>query len=998
MSTCRRFGVVLAGATILVALGQAAASDRSRRTKPAPEAKAPVGPEVEISDNLVLRADGKAARALRAAEGAIELQAWEAAIEILQALLDQEEDVFVKLSRKDEKGQVTVAWVSRHAMANRLIGSMSAKGLEVYEQTFGPEAAAVLDQARKAKDDRKLLADVAVRYQHTRAGAEAIDLLGTYYLDRGEYVTADRCFAQLLEDHRAGKLKAVTLYKAALAFGRAGDDDNGEKAWKLLTARVGKDGVRVGKGRFSVAELRKELDKVRPDQPRQSGGTPYLDDVQWNQPTIRENQTRTWVEQGVSSLEMVGQPVLPAFFPIAATPRTDQGRVPLVVYRSYWGVHAIELKTGKLYWETQAVWSMDHMLGKEDSSSAQKLAVLDEWWSVYQQSRSQSVLFDNSALGTLSTDGTRVYAVDDLALPPHADWLQQLHWGSGPQGGPLEPSMKQNKLLATELESGKLLWELGGGEGDRELAESYFLGPPLPLDGKLYVLNERKSNLRLLCLDPSRKGSIRWIQKLGKVRTSLDRDPGRRMQAARLAYGNGILVCLTNAGAVFGVDVLTHEPAWAYAYRKPEARPRDADKKQMIRPWAGTVRKQPNLIAAWKTAAPVIHDGKVAFAAPDGSGVYCLNLRSGTPRWTAERRDDLYLAGVYNGKVLLVGKGNCRALSLADGKQLWHAQTGLPSGQGAASRNVYYLPLKSGATSKVPEVCAIDINTGRIIGHSRSRPDREGKRRGPGNLLFVEGEVISQGVDSLTAFPQLEAKLKQMDKRLQANPKDPAALTERGEMKLDKGDLDGAAKDLHTALVNKPPANVLPKTRAKLFDTLTWLLKNDFDRNEHYLDEYEDLCKVPVPNDATEEDKQKLLEEEQQRMANLLALTAKGREKQGRLVEAFDAYMKFGALGGSRELVASLDDPTLKARPDAWAQGRIAALLGKAKPEERKRLEDKINKWWEKVRKARSVDELRAFIRVIGPEFKAGKEARLLLAELLMGKKAGFLKSGAGAA
>src|SRR5205085_797618 len=79
---------------------------------------------------------------------------------------------------------------------------------------------------RKKKEDTKLLAEVALSYQHTRAGAEATDLLGTYYLDRGEYATADRCFAELLGHHRAAKLKPITLFRAALAFRHANDRDN----------------------------------------------------------------------------------------------------------------------------------------------------------------------------------------------------------------------------------------------------------------------------------------------------------------------------------------------------------------------------------------------------------------------------------------------------------------------------------------------------------------------------------------------------------------------------------------------------------------------------------------------------------------------------------------------------------------------------------------------------------------------------------------------------
>src|SRR5581483_11237715 len=127
-----------------------------------------------------------------------------------------------------------------------------------------------------------------------------------------------------------------------------------------------------------------------------------------------------------------------------------------------------------------------------------------------------------------------------------------------------------------------------------------------------------------------------------------------------------------------------------------------------------------HISSEWKCSAPVIQDGKVVFTAADGASVYCLNLRDGTPLWKAPRNDDLYLAGVFDGRVLLVGKQNCRALSLADGKPLWTREVGMPSGYGTASNNVYYLPLKAPAQGKEPEVCSIDIATGKIIGHAKS--------------------------------------------------------------------------------------------------------------------------------------------------------------------------------------------------------------------------------------------------------------------------------------
>src|SRR5262249_38582804 len=154
----------------------------------------------------------------------------------------------------------------------------------------------------------------------------------------------------------------------------------------------------------------------------------------------------------------------------------------------------------------------------------------------------------------------------------------------------------------------------------------------------------------------------------------------------------------------------------------------------------------------WKVTAPAVQDGKVVFTAPDGSGIHCLDLRDGTLLWKANRADDdLFLGGVLASKVLLVGKKEGRALDLADGAQAWRKEHGKRWGQGGASGDVYFLPLRSSADNDEPEVCAIDVARGAIVSHTRSR-----KQEIPGNLLFFEGDVLSQGVDEIAAFPQMK--------------------------------------------------------------------------------------------------------------------------------------------------------------------------------------------------------------------------------------------------
>jgi len=75
-----------------------------------------------------------------------------------------------------------------------------------------------------------------------------------------------------------------------------------------------------------------------------------------------------------------------------------------------------------------------------------------------------------------------------------------------------------------------------------------------------------------LCLTAA-TGELEWAQTLAAVKERLTTDVGRRVQAVHLAYGDGVLVCPTNAGAILGVDLLTHSLVWAKPYREAQRRP-----------------------------------------------------------------------------------------------------------------------------------------------------------------------------------------------------------------------------------------------------------------------------------------------------------------------------------------------------------------------------------------------------------------------------------------
>src|SRR5205823_8349574 len=91
---------------------------------------------------------------------------------------------------------------------------------------------------------------------------------------------------------------------------------------------------------------------------------------------------------------------------------------------------------------------------------------VEQWLQSYEE-RSTHALFENSVVGTLSTDGQRVYAVDDLALPPYPSNMPR---GGRNQAlpdfpeytGGLAEAVESSRLLALDGASGELLWTAGG--------------------------------------------------------------------------------------------------------------------------------------------------------------------------------------------------------------------------------------------------------------------------------------------------------------------------------------------------------------------------------------------------------------------------------------------------------------------------------------------------------------------------------------------------------
>ncbi len=547
---------------------------------------------------------------------------WDKVVGVLQGVLELPEDAFIPLRTPDK----AVVWGSARRESLRLLSQLPAAGREFYESAQGPRIAALVAQAKNTHQP-ELLAEAVRLGLYTKAGAEAARLLGVHHLDRGRPDAAARCFTLLLDDGRTSNWEPASLYQAALAFHRSGNRADFDRAWKLLATRD-PAGVTLGQRKLSLGELRKQFGPVEslPD-----GADERIASLKplWHVPLSQERDGQVWIGQALRQMETENRPALPALIPLVRSER--------VMFRTHRGPASVNLADSKLLWESVSDVSLES-LPAEPAAFTQ----VSTWVQNMLRSNPQ-LLLSNSILGMLSAGQGHVYAIEDIPLPVWPDNYMgfRAKGGTSPQL-PFAPKFSEtvlhSRLLAVDGVTGKITWEIGG-HGDGPLDDTFFLGPPLILGSRLYLLAEKSQELKLLCLDSS-DGKLLWSQRLALPKNRLLLDGGRRLHAAPLVHAGGILICPTNTGAVLGFDLTTRSLLWTNFYQKPL--PAAPAPPAMIRgrpfPNVGLPSNgPPHLKPSWQVAAPLIAGDRVVIAPPDEDALVCAALRDGATMWRVEK-------------------------------------------------------------------------------------------------------------------------------------------------------------------------------------------------------------------------------------------------------------------------------------------------------------------------------------------------------------------------
>ncbi len=868
-----------------------------------------------VGQNLFQPASRRPRQWMRIARNLLEEKRYAEAIGFLQRILDHPDDFF-----QASRGGPT--WTSFKREAQELIGRLPPEGREAYRLQFEASARRLL--RRGLEQNRiELLEEASRRYFHTLSGYRATYLLGRWHLSRGQTLAALVQFLRLEQSPARQHFEPDLSLQLAACWARLGYRDRATAALKRLGQEYERVSVSAGGASVPLPPAPEELlARLVPkaaaypagvEHPEQwlmvrgnparsaqaSAGLP-VSDVRWRIPLTTDPELLEKLDYPTYPSQE--RPLVPAVQPLVVK---DQ-----VLVRTAEGLVAVDFRTGKRIWQV-AEETAQAVPGQEGPMEGLMVLpnglVVAPRGSVSRADLLRRRLMQDLSYGTLSSDGHNVYLVQNLPLPvlPGSATTRIFL----PNGRVATPSRyKHNVLQARSLaQEGKLIWEVGGPEGQDALplAGTFFLGAPLPLDGTLFVIGEQKGEIRLYALEAT-TGRPLWSQQLVVVEQDLSLDVLRRMAGVSPTYADGVLICPTAAGAVVALDLPTRSLRWGFVYQRTS----NLRRGPFFRPFPTPGRMREG--DRWLEATPVVAGDLVLLTPPESNELVALDLLSGQLRWKVPRQDGLYIGGVSRESVLVVGAKSARVLQLRDGKSLHrfsYPEGRFPSGRGLLEQNRYLLPLSGGL------LLVLDLSQGTVLQQHALRHGQE-----LGNLVSYRGSLVSVGPAFVDCYYQRAWLQQWVQRRLQQDAQDAAALAWKGALLIDQGKLEQARELLSRAYRRQAS----PLARQLLLESSLKLLERDYHKFASLTEDIRRLIVFP---------------EEQVRF--LLTL-ASAYENVGQWEKAFDTYHRLARMGQGLDDLIPTADGTL-VRQQRWLGWRLAAVYRQASPQQRTVLDKKIH-------------------------------------------------------
>lgn len=661
-----------------------------------------------------------------------------------------------------------------------LIGSLPDAAFETYQLRYGALAAQLLDQATRDRDLNQLR-EVRRKYFHTQAGYQASVLLAQNELALGHPMAASLLLDDVVQSPRAvaefGDGVLLLHAAACRSGGRSIPRELLARSLRMTDPESGKtetiDDMRSWLSDHYDVTSGDTISRSR-DYPFLGGNTSRNETIEgqlplssprWMLETTATPLEEQRLRDKANDLMTSGRLFPPSWTPIVIG---DQ-----LLMRTTERLRGVDYRTGKRVW--QYPWSEAEEV--DDGESEMVRMGMSE-----PDDKLSRRVWNDFPYGQITSDGERVFLLDDLA----AYRVLQISPLMGIRDARSADSGR-NTLVALELETeGKMLWRIGQNPTiESELNDAFFLGAPIAVNGSLYCMVEMAGDILLVCLEPA-TGQLRWRQQLVAIEgAGIQYDPIRRVAGATPTYHEGVLICPTGAGATVAVDLADRMLRWGSAYQ------RRASGSNIFNS-ARSMQNDERMFDRWHHAAAIASGTSVLVTPVATDNLFCFDLVDGKRRFSKARQASFYVAGIRDEHLLMVGAREILSYDMENGRLAWRADRDLLSpgqqiiGRGVFGPDSYIVPTSSN------ELLKISLEDGSVL-------ERRTTRYPLGNLIAVDGEIISQGPTRLAVALGARTLGPRVERMLAENPNDLDALIQKALLLSERGERTEALQVLQRA-------------------------------------------------------------------------------------------------------------------------------------------------------------------------------------------------------
>ncbi|MBM4063544.1 MAG: hypothetical protein FJ265_20965, partial [Planctomycetes bacterium] len=336
------------------------------------------------------------------------------------------------------------------------------------------------------------------------------------------------------------------------------------------------------------------------------------------------------------------------------------------------------------------------------------------------------------------------------------------------------------RLYAFSRSSGKLLWshfdELDGPR-TRRFGGHDACGPPLVLGDTVYAPVHDRSGAIAFSIGAYdlRTGAPKWRRLVCSSQQEVNMFGNARLEfaASPLAAADGLLFGAANLGVVFALELATGRIRWITAH-------------EVVRMPMTRFYNQQDRVVYFANNPPVVAAGVACFTPVDSAFVLGVDVETGRLAWRVPadapvggiEHNVRWLAGCLDDEFVLAGRG---AVAV-------RARPRTAGGDAEVRSLVPPELLRDRTEGRLPGRPAMTadhvwLSVGRaILGFDRAGnpaselPPLRAPRLQPGNLLFVDGIVVSLRQGALDVLADPQALAARVAERVQQAPDDPAAI------------------------------------------------------------------------------------------------------------------------------------------------------------------------------------------------------------------------------